>query len=115
MLGLNDIVTNVNILNYGQIPNLPLGAVVETNAAFRDDMVTPLFAGEIPMPIYSLVARIVGEQELIVKAGTEKNLETAFEAFANDPLVTINEHDARELFDKMIENTKEYLKDYKVK
>jgi len=32
ILGLGDIVTNVNIPNYGQIPNLPIGAVVETNA-----------------------------------------------------------------------------------
>lgn len=112
LLGLEDIVTNVNIPNYGQIPNLPLGAVVETNAAFRDDMVTPVFAGEIPMPIYPLVSRIVGEQEMTVQAGIEKNLDMAFEAFTNDPLVTINEEKAKELFCGMIENTKKYLKAY---
>ena len=34
ILGLRDLVTNVNIPNLGQIPNLPFGAVVETNAHF---------------------------------------------------------------------------------
>ena len=32
LLGLCDLVTNVNLPNRGQIPNLPLEAVVETNA-----------------------------------------------------------------------------------
>lgn len=35
LLGLSDLVTNVNLPNVGQIPNLPMGAVVETNAVFR--------------------------------------------------------------------------------
>ena len=42
LLGLRDLVTNVNIPNYGQIPNLPLGAVVETNAHFCADSVLSL-------------------------------------------------------------------------
>ena len=58
LLGLGDFVTNVNIPNVGQIPNLPLGAVVETNAVFRSDTITPVFAGEIPGEIYSLISRI---------------------------------------------------------
>ena len=58
LLGLCDLVTNVNIPNRGQIPNLPLGAVVETNAVFRSSSLNPVFAGEIPKEIYPLVARI---------------------------------------------------------
>ena len=34
ILGLHEFVTNVNLPNMGQIPNLPMGAVVETNAYF---------------------------------------------------------------------------------
>lgn len=45
LLGLRDLVTNVNIPNYGQIPNLPLGAVVETNAHFCADSVRPVLQG----------------------------------------------------------------------
>ena len=112
LLGLSNLVTNVNIPNRGQIPNLPLGAVVETNAAFTADTVTPVLAGEIPEGVLALVMRNVDEQLLVAKAVKERNLEYAFRAFVNDPLVTIDTDDAKALFDEMIENTKEYLKDY---
>ena len=42
----------------------------------------------------------------------ERNLELAFLAFANDPLVTIPLDQARKLFNEMVENTKEYLAMY---
>ena len=114
LLGLRELTTNVNIPNVGQIPNLPLGAVVETNASFRADSLKPVMAGEIPASIYSLIARIVGEQEVVAEACRTRNLELAFNAFANDPLVRLDTVKARELFDKMIDNTKEYLTMYKI-
>ncbi len=112
LLGLEDLVTNVNIPNAGQIPNLPLGAIVETNAVFRSDSLTPVNAGEIPMCIYPLISRTVAQQETVLKACVDRDLELAFTAFINDPLVTINTEDARVLFNEMVENTKEYLQDY---
>jgi alpha-galactosidase len=45
LLGLGDIVTNVNAENQGQVANLPLRAVVETNACLSRDEVRPLAAG----------------------------------------------------------------------
>ena len=112
LLGRHELVTNVNVPNVGQIPNLPLGAVVETNAVFRSDKVTPIHAGEIPKEIYPLIARIAGEQELIVEAGLNRDLDMAFMAFVNDPLVTVSVDDARALFKEMLENTKDYLTMY---
>jgi len=112
LLGLCDIVTNVNIPNVGQIPNLPIGAVVETNAVFRADTLTPVFAGNIPTEIYPLVSRICAEQELVSEGIAERNLDKIFSAFASDPLVTCGIEDARKLFDEMVENTKEYLTSY---
>jgi len=112
LLGLCEMVTNVNIPNRGQIPNLPLGAVVETNAVFRDNSLEPIFAGPIPTGIHSLINNIVGEQEMLAKAVRERDLEQAFEAFAVDNLVTVSHTDARKLFDEMINNTKHYLADY---
>ena len=114
LLGLHTLVTNVNLPNYGQIPNLPLGAVVETNAVFRDDTVTPVFAGNIPMPIYGQITRALTTQEMVVEAAMERNLEKAFAAFRNDPLVSISDADAKALFDEMVENTKAYLTEYGV-
>lgn len=112
LLGLEDLVANVNIPNYGQIPNLPYGAVVETNARFTADMVTPIFSGNIPESIYPLVSRICGEQQIIIDAALERNLDLAFQAFSNDPLVRIPLDKSKELFGKMLENTKEYLSMY---
>ncbi len=113
LLGLCDLVTNVNVPNVGQIPNLPLGAVVETNAVFSANGLTPVMAGSIPKEIYPLIARISGEQELIVEAGLTRSLDTAFRAFVNDPLVTCSIADAKKLFLEMCENTKKYLSMYK--
>ncbi len=112
LLGLGSFVTNVNLPNRGQIPNLPLGAVVETNARFAANTVTPVFAGEIPETIYPLISRVSGEQQIITEAALTRNLDLAFTAFSNDPLVTITLSDAKKLFDEMVENTKAYLTDY---
>ncbi|MBQ2734040.1 MAG: alpha-glucosidase/alpha-galactosidase [Clostridia bacterium] len=109
LLGLQTLVTNVNIPNRGQIANLPLGAVVETNAVFRDDAVTPVMAGSIPMEIYPLVSRICSEQELLDKAIAARDVEAIFNIFANDPLVTCSMTEARALFREMVLNTKAYL------
>lgn len=112
LLGLHEMVTNVNIPNRGQIPNLPLGAVVETNAAFRENAVEPIFAGPIPTTIHALINNIVGEQEMVAKAVRERDLEQAFQAFTVDNLVTISHTDARKLFDEMVHNTRSYLSEY---
>ncbi len=112
LLGLCDLITNVNIPNVGQIPNLPLGAVVETNAIFRSNELKPVLAGNIPNEIYPLVAKICTEQEAVASAIAERNLDKIFGAFASDPLVTCNIDDARKMFDEMVENTKKYLTDY---
>ncbi len=114
LLGLHEMITNVNIPNEGQIPNLPLGAVVETNAIFRTDEVKPVFAGAIPKQLYAMIAHIVGEQEALDEAIAERNLDKAFAVFAGSPQVRCSLADARKLFDTMVENTKEYLKEYEV-
>ena len=112
LLGLCDLVTNVNIPNVGQIPNLPLGAVVETNAVFRSNSLKPVLAGEIPGSIYPMISRICAEQELVSVGIAERDTDKIFSAFANDPLVTCGIEDARKLFDEMCENTKGYLTMY---
>ena len=112
IIGLCDLVTNVNVPNKGQISNLPMGAVVETNAVFRTDSVTPVLAGEIPETIYPLVSRVCAEQEALDRAIADRDVEAIFNAFAADPLVTCSLDDARKLFKEMVENTKEYLGSY---
>ena len=112
LLGLQELVTNVNLPNQGQIPNLPLGAVVETNAVFCSDTVMPVFAGEIPKEIYPLVSRICGEQEALSEAIANRDVRKILCGFISDPLVTCGMRDAEKLFYEMCENTKDYLTMY---
>lgn len=114
LLGLIDLVTNVNIPNRGQIPNLPMGAVVETNAVFRSDSLNPVFAGAIPSSIHPLISRAASQQMAVFEGIQERNLDKIFAAFVNDPLVTCTLDEAKELFIEMMENTKNYLTMYDI-
>ena len=112
LLGLGDFVTNVNIPNIGQIPNLPFGAVVETNAHFCADTVQPVLAGPLPASIYPLVTRICGIQEMISEAAAQRDMGLAFQAFALDPNMPLGLDDAKALFAAMRKNTAAYLTMY---
>lgn len=112
LLGLTELITNVNMPNRGQIPNMPLGVVVETNAIFRDGMLNPVYSGNVPKEIYGLISRIAEAQLLVAEAGRTRNLQKAFLAFVNDPLVDLAPDQAKALFDEMVENTKNYLREY---
>lgn len=110
-LGLGDMVSNVNIPNQGQIPNLPLGAVVETNALFRRDHVAPVFAGNIPDNVLALVMPHAINQSIIMKAAINCDYSLALNAFMCDPLVNISPNDGETLFRTMLKNTRAYLPD----
>ncbi len=112
LLGLGNFVTNVNVPNLGQQEGLPIGAIVETNAYFSGDSITPLFAGKLPDGPLSMVQRIVACQELTARAVVEEDYELAFQAFINDPNMCLSKEKARELFDEMLYNTKNYLPAY---
>ena len=112
LLGLGDFVTNVNIPNVGQVENNPDGVIVETNAFFSGDSVKPVHAGKVPTALNALIMRIIEEQETVVDAALSGDYEKAFVAFLNNPNVCLPEDKARELFDKMLENTKAYLPYY---
>ncbi len=112
LLGLTEFVTNVNTVNRGQIPNLPLGAVVETNAVFRANSVQPVMAGPIPTSIYPLVVRICAEQEELSEAIAHRDVKRIFSIFAADPLTTCSLEDSKQLFREMTDNTRAYLGSY---
>lgn len=113
LLGLDAFVTNVNVPNVGQIPNLPLGAVVETNALFSKDSVRPLMAGDVPGGVLSLMLPTAINQLTTVRAGLTRDLDLAFRAFCTDRLCDrLSPAEAQALFDEMLANTKDYLPGY---
>lgn len=114
LLGLSDLCTNVNLPNIGQIPNLPLGAVVETNAHFTADSVRPISPGALPATLLPMISRISANQALVVEAGATRNLDLAFVAFSTDNLVRLSLSDAKKLFNTMVDNTAKYLTEYTI-
>ena len=110
ILGLGDLISNVNIPNRGQIPNLPLGAVVETNALFGRDRIEPVFAGNIPANILPLVARHVYNQENTLTTALTCDRKLGLSTFMNDPqMASVSWTDGQKLFDDMLENQRAYL------
>ena len=110
LLGLGDLVSNVNIPNQGQIPNLPIGAIVETNALFGLDRIAPVFAGPVPQNILPLIERHILNQENTLKAALTCDRKLAFTTFMNDPQMGhVTPEDGLKLFDDMLENQKKYL------
>ena len=110
ILGLGDLVSNVNIPNRGQIPNLPIGSVVETNALFGRDRIEPVFAGNMPANILPLIARHIYNQENTLTAALHCDHKLGFSTFMNDPqLASVSMADGQKLFDDMLENQRAYL------
>lgn len=113
LLGLTKKVTNVNLPNRGQIANLPLGSVVETNAVFSSEGVIPVMAGEVPACILPLVGRANYENDRAVEAAFREDLAFAYEVFAEGHLLAgLTDVEKRELFCTMYEGTKNYLTMY---
>jgi galacturan 1,4-alpha-galacturonidase len=114
LLGLSDLVTNVNLPNKGQIAGLPYYSIVETNALFTFDTIQPVVAGQLPTPIQNMVTRHIHNQKTTLQAAFKKDKELALQAFVQDPLVTLHPDQAKELFEKMLLNTQNYLEGWKL-
>ncbi|QLG28842.1 glycoside hydrolase family 4 [Halorarum halophilum] len=112
LLGEGQFVTHLNYPNEGQIAGLPTGAVVETNALLTGGGVTPLCAGELPDEFRSMVERHVTNQETLIEAGFTGDLDLAFQAFLNEPLVTLGREEARDLFADLVAAERDYLDGY---
>lgn len=112
LAGLGQVISNVNLPNAGQIPNLPLGAVVETNAVFDRDSVRPVLAGPLPEELYRLTAPHVENHARVLQAALRCDRELVVEAFLHDPNTAgkcTGKAAIRRLVDDMIAGTAKYL------
>lgn len=113
LLGLTEFVTNVNIPNTGQIPNLPLGHVVETNALFRRDDVRPVYAGPMPDFPALMTERHIANHQLLIKAFDTKDLSYARLALSQDPLSEhLSQEEIDQMFDQITKAIQPYLSHY---
>ncbi len=109
LAGLGNLITNVCMKNVGQVENLPLGSIVHTNALISKNSVKPVAAGRLNDEIYGLTIRHVINQGTIVKSVREKDLDIAFNAFLNDPLMSVDLNDATELYKEMLAAVRTHL------
>lgn len=113
LVGLQDLVTNVNLPNRGQVQGIPDGTIVETNAVFSCGAIRPVVAGKLPPAVHSLVNPHVVNQELIVESILKEDESLAFHAFMNDPMMwRLDPVQGEELFMRMLANTRKYLPDW---
>ena len=111
LLGLGDIVTNVNLENIGQISNAPLQTVVETNAYFSHGEIRPISAGALPSGISPLINQHINNQELIIESALTDKIDLAFQAFYNDPTNILPIDKSWEFFNNLIDLNHKYLPD----
>jgi alpha-galactosidase len=109
LLGIEALDTNVNLPNKGQIPELPLGTIVETNAQFRRDSLSPVIPRPLPTGVMSLVRRVVDVQRLTLEAALHRDRDLAFQALLNDPLCNISVDNAWEMFNELMEANRAML------
>ncbi len=93
-----DFIDVVNLPNYGQISNLPYGTIVETLGVVNRVGFTPLGIGNLPIQLLNLVMPHAINQNLIVEASLEGDLEKALYALYQDPLCShLTPHDIKEM------------------
>lgn len=108
LCGLGSMVSNVNLPNTaGQIANLPPTAVVESNASFERDAVRPIYAGEVPEAVKTLMMPHIENHERVLKAALTVDKALVREAFLSDPLIAgrASEEAVGKLVDDMLEAT----------
>ncbi len=109
LMGLGNLITNICMRNSGQVENLPIGAIVHTNALISKNSVKPVAAGKLNDEIYGLTIRHIVNQNTLVKSVKERDLDIAFNAFLNDPLMTADLNDATELYKEMLSAVRTHL------
>lgn len=113
ILGHKVIISNVNMPNQGQCPQLPIGSIVETNCIFENDQVKPIVSKPLPLSVLHMVERACNNIDSLYEGIKERNLDKIFASFMNQALCSaLTLEDGKALFKEMISNTKEYLKDY---
>lgn len=107
--GVRDLDTNVNIPNVGQMPQFENGFVVETNAQFRYDSLTPIVARPLPLAVKGLMDNVVTTQKLTLEAGMKEDRELALQAMLSDPLVNLPIDEAEQMMDELFEANREMM------
>lgn len=113
ILGFETRVSNVNMPNRGQMPDMPYGAIVETNAVFANNQVCPVTAAPLPTAAKNLVLRGLYNIEDCYEGIKNRDFGQIFTSFVNQPLcASLSKEESAMLFSEMVLNTRKYLDEY---
>lgn len=98
----------MNLPNRGQLPDLPLGAVVETMGTAGPMGAQAFAVGPLPRGIAGHLKKLVEMQELVVEAALTGDRRLALEALLMDPLVK-EYSTAERMLDELLRAHKRYL------
>ncbi|MEW6751242.1 MAG: hypothetical protein AB1505_09730 [Candidatus Latescibacterota bacterium] len=98
---------NLNAPNVGQVPQLPLGAVVETRGVLDGAGFHPLVS-PMPAALEAVVRPHVLREEMLVEAALRSDLDLAVAALATDPLAGRPE-EVRGMLAEMVRRTARWL------
>jgi alpha-galactosidase len=97
-----------NLVNAGQISNLPRGAVVETPCLVSASGIEPVCVGDVPDPLAAFLTGHALRQKMVVEAALSADRSLALAALASDPLVT-NAATCEAMLDELMDRTAQWL------
>lgn len=117
LMGLGDLISNVNVINRGQAPDMPMGTAVETNAKFTKDHIEPINCGPIKDSyLHDRVTLHAKNQKEYVEAYFREDKNALRAIFKRDPQVSRLNPDVQDkLFDELIHINRKCLPDWLLK
>lgn len=104
------VIANVNLPNQGQVSGIPNGTIVETNAVFSSNGVSPIYSGSLPKELHNIVADHAVRQTGLLDAVVEQRYDDLFALFRTDPLVRDRgEAEVYSMYKEMVGATALYL------
>lgn len=100
--GISTQVVAVNVPNWGYLPNVAEGAIVEVGATVDGDGIHPDAMPPIEEPIAGHIATQVALQDLVVESALTGNPDLAFQALLDDPLSPPDAAACRTMFDELL-------------
>ena len=97
-----------NLPNCGQIPNLPLGAAVESPVVVNGAGIQPVFGEALPEGVAELCRREITAVQLCVDAAVHGDRQKALECLLLDPVISDMNH-ARQVLDAYLEAYRAHL------
>ena len=106
--GHNHYHQQLNVPNTGQIPNLPLGAIVETPGMLCGQGILPFSFPPLPKAIEELCRRELVRTEVVVEAAVSGSTQLALQALLLDPMISDIDR-AKSILDDFLMTFKTYL------